>query len=528
MGNSKDRKPNDGKGRIVMMHKKLEKLKRKNDRKYWKTGFGRHGREESLKIRRLNILAVFLLMMLWLTIPDNIKASVQVSGGKTMEEAVEVKPEQEYTTAEADGWFKITAPKDTKYIGAGYDRYTNLEKACINDGTELSWYDSLDYDDSHPLDNNAKILGEQTEYWNNIGIWANENDIKESEVYYFHFSSTKAPNCTFKIVCGGYSEERQTISLNQPYFRYMHISGTGASRAYKDYIYLYQFTAPKTGYCRLDIEGLSESGKETGVNFQVTYRDGQNIFESGDSAPDDGGRDYMGDMVFRIQQGMTYYINLMPMSGNTTVRCRIADTLASSVILNRTELVLQEGDEYRFEAQVLPEDTVLKSVSYTSSNPDVVDIKEEYISTDRLGTDVGCASISAVSAGTAIITCTVNDGSNVSTSCKVIVGDTAEDVASIKKISSKKAVIKKIQNIKTKSIKIKLGKLSGHDGYQIQYGVKKNFAGAKKIKKNSSSIVIKKLKKGKTYYVRARIYKKIGTKSYYGKWSARKTVKIKK
>lgn len=98
----------------------------------------------------------------------------------------------------------------------------------------------------------------------------------------------------------------------------------------------------------------------------------------------------------------------------------------------------------------------------------------------------------------------------------------------IRKTESVKAKIKNVKNVKKKSIMLKLGGLSGCDGYQIQYGLKKDFKGAKSVLKKSGSVTIKKLKLKKTYYVRVRAYKKIAGKPYYGKWSGRKTVKIKK
>ncbi|MCM1128210.1 MAG: hypothetical protein NC429_17295 [Lachnospiraceae bacterium] len=75
---------------------------------------------------------------------------------------------------------------------------------------------------------------------------------------------------------------------------------------------------------------------------------------------------------------------------------------------------------------------------------------------------------------------------------------------------------------------MKLSGLSDCDGYQIQYGLKKNFKGAKSIAKKSGSVTIKKLKKKKTYYIRVRTYTEIAGNTYYGKWSSRKSVKIKK
>ncbi len=68
-------------------------------------------------------------------------------------------------------------------------------------------------------------------------------------------------------------------------------------------------------------------------------------------------------------------------------------------------------------------------------------------------------------------------------------------------------------------------------GYQIRYSLKKNMKGAK-IRKisggNKDRVLLKGLKKGKTYYVQARAYKKADGKTYYSGWSGKKSVKIKK
>ena len=93
---------------------------------------------------------------------------------------------------------------------------------------------------------------------------------------------------------------------------------------------------------------------------------------------------------------------------------------------------------------------------------------------------------------------------------------------------SVRAKIKSAKNVKTRSVKLKLSGLSDCDGYQIQYGLKKNFKGAKSMKKKGGSITLKKLKMKKTYYVRARTYKRIDGTLYYGKWSSKKSIKIKK
>ena len=90
----------------------------------------------------------------------------------------------------------------------------------------------------------------------------------------------------------------------------------------------------------------------------------------------------------------------------------------------------------------------------------------------------------------------------------------------------------KVVKVKTKSTKIKQLKVTWKKingaKYQVQYSLKKNMKKAK-AKKNitKNTVTLKKLKSEKKYYVRVRAYKKIGNKTYLGKWSKKavKTVK---
>ena len=76
-------------------------------------------------------------------------------------------------------------------------------------------------------------------------------------------------------------------------------------------------------------------------------------------------------------------------------------------------------------------------------------------------------------------------------------------------------------------------KVAKAKGYEVQYGLKKNFKGAKKItiKKNKTvKKTISKLKAGSRYFVRIRPFTKVKnpttgkTETVYGKWS--KTLKF--
>ena len=92
-----------------------------------------------------------------------------------------------------------------------------------------------------------------------------------------------------------------------------------------------------------------------------------------------------------------------------------------------------------------------------------------------------------------------------------------------KKISLKQAVISKVQNVSGKKIKVTVKKVSGADGYQIQYSTKSNMKSAKTVTSSKTTTTISKLSKGKKYYVRVKAYKKDSTgKKVAGKWSIEK------
>lgn len=103
----------------------------------------------------------------------------------------------------------------------------------------------------------------------------------------------------------------------------------------------------------------------------------------------------------------------------------------------------------------------------------------------------------------------------------------AQDVA-----APAKTAIKKLKNRKGRKVQVKFKKVSDADGYEIAYSTGVNF-GKKKTTVNSYNAVknvrtVKKLKKGKRYFVKVRAYKMNGTEKVYGKWSQVKVVKIKK
>ncbi len=95
-----------------------------------------------------------------------------------------------------------------------------------------------------------------------------------------------------------------------------------------------------------------------------------------------------------------------------------------------------------------------------------------------------------------------------------------------------KTSITKLKNKKTRSAYIKCKKVSGASHYQIQYSTTKAMTGRPIHHTLTSSTTIGNLFKNKTYYFRARAVKVRSVNGTlvrkYGKWSAKKKVKIKK
>ncbi len=101
----------------------------------------------------------------------------------------------------------------------------------------------------------------------------------------------------------------------------------------------------------------------------------------------------------------------------------------------------------------------------------------------------------------------------------------ADNASAMKKLNTPaKASVKSVKAAK-KSITVKVNKTAGATGYQVSYTVKGGKAATATT--TSTSKTIKGLKSGKKYTVKVRAYKKVNGKTYYGAYSAAKTVKVK-
>ena len=79
----------------------------------------------------------------------------------------------------------------------------------------------------------------------------------------------------------------------------------------------------------------------------------------------------------------------------------------------------------------------------------------------------------------------------------------------------------------SKRVKITLKKVKGATGYQIKVSTKKSFSKKTTVTAETKKLnkTIKKLKKAKKYYVKARAFVKVKNTQKYGKWTKVKTVK---
>lgn len=103
--------------------------------------------------------------------------------------------------------------------------------------------------------------------------------------------------------------------------------------------------------------------------------------------------------------------------------------------------------------------------------------------------------------------------------------DTSSDNVTVKKVTGVK-----VKKAAKKSLIVTWRWFISQDGFEVQYALNKSFTKKKKTKRYdlyAERVKLRGLKRKKTYYVRVRAFKKVGTKKVYGKWSITKKCKVK-
>lgn len=226
------------------------------------------------------------------------------------------------------------------------------------------------------------------------------------------------------------------------------------------------------------------------------------IVEGSPYVPSSGTEEWTG----HLETG-TYYINISKYSkygsGIYTLNW-FTETPISSIELKETTLTLKKGTSYDLLANVQPNNATNKELKWTSSNSTVASVNAS-------------GKVTANKVGASIITATSQDGSDISTSCIIIVKPQKTKITKLNYNSSD-----------ARKINVQLRKQDGVSGYQIAYSTDKNFKNKSTYISKSTSTVTRKLAKNKKYYFKARAYYTYKNTRYYGAWSDVKTVTIKR
>lgn len=113
-----------------------------------------------------------------------------------------------------------------------------------------------------------------------------------------------------------------------------------------------------------------------------------------------------------VAEGMTVIVATTVDGSNLTATCivTVKPCVATGITLNKSELTLAKTESETLIANVQPDNTTNKAVTWKSSNNNIVTV-------DATG------KVTAVAQGAATITATTADGSNLSASCQVTVLD---------------------------------------------------------------------------------------------------------
>lgn len=93
-----------------------------------------------------------------------------------------------------------------------------------------------------------------------------------------------------------------------------------------------------------------------------------------------------------------------------------------------------------------------------------------------------------------------------------------------------KVTVKSVRSTGAGKIRVSWKKVPGASKYQVQTAADKKFTKEKQIKTVSAkktSVSVSRLAQGRKYYVRVRAYKLAGSRKFYGKWSAVKSIRLK-
>lgn len=232
--------------------------------------------------------------------------------------------------------------------------------------------------------------------------------------------------------------------------------------------------------------------------------------------------------------------------------------VTSVVVSGNSEI--QKGTSSKLSASVVPQDATDNSIKWSSSDESKATVDadgnvtlnedEDYIVSYSDNVNVGTAEMTIFGIGyyegslkkafkiisnkndNYVTDDSANDNANNNKNDNINnnKSDNKNNKGTDKKITVGKVTIKKIRNVKGRKIEIQYNKINKADGYQIRYSLKSNMMGSSKTKTTTKTkYTLTSLKKKKKYYIQVRAFGYDSSdKKVYGKWSAKKSVKINK
>lgn len=184
--------------------------------------------------------------------------------------------------------------------------------------------------------------------------------------------------------------------------------------------------------------------------------------------------------------------------------------------------VILPKDEYTYEGnEILPKVKVMNEKNIALAEGKDYTVKYE----DNNGPGIGKIILSGIGNYEGAVEATFdivelpptdnNKRSGSSNSTKNTISATDIKVGNVKRIK----VLRKLSKAT-----VTWKKVEGVRGYQICYSASKKFSSKKQITVKKNKVLLKKLKSGKTYFLKVRAYTVNGKKKVYGKWS-RKIIK---
>ena len=188
-----------------------------------------------------------------------------------------------------------------------------------------------------------------------------------------------------------------------------------------------------------------------------------------------------------------YYIRIdSSKGGGYTLKC-LEWRYVTAVKLNKTTLVMDKKSTYSLLKSVSPYNANNKNLKWTSGDKSVATVSADGV-------------VKALKAGTTTITAKTCDGSNVKSSCTIIV-------------KPSKTQIKQYKLQGGRSVYMLLRTQSDVSGYEYQMSGSISFKNKSVYTTSATHAQTAVLKKKKQYFFRVRSYVTVNGKKYYGEWS---------